>query len=169
MMSLTILKTCYKWMNQFVYNSRLSLIYRNPSSSKYPTSPVRSQPSFVTTASVASKDDVSSSELDWGKKSLTWIAPITFHNIRSSPVERRNVKSNRKAKNDSQPDFSYRTWWDTCVLVHNLNFIDRTSTTTDKNHHETKRHVEIIQELTCWWAVLYNLPPQSSKVVSLYW
>ena len=35
-------------------NSRLSLMYRNPSSSKYPTSPVRSQPSFVTTASVAS-------------------------------------------------------------------------------------------------------------------
>lgn len=29
-------------------------------------------------------------------------------------------------------------------------------------NHETKRDGEIIQELTCWWAVRYNLHPQSS-------
>ena len=48
----TVRSAALNWSKQ--WDLRLSLIYKNPSSSRYPTSPVFSQPSFDITALVAS-------------------------------------------------------------------------------------------------------------------
>lgn len=75
-----VLCSCKNWSS-----SRLSLMKRKFSSSRYPRSPVLNQPSVVMTLFVASITVYGYECHGRRHQSRTWITPVAFHDIRSSP------------------------------------------------------------------------------------
>lgn len=105
-------------------------MYKNPSESTYPRSPVRIQPSLVKAFAVVSAEPnvfqhLHTQSITGTTILRTCIFPVTFHDVRASPtlhVSRRKALS--LSEGNSQPDFANPSRWNRDAVVHDDHVID---------------------------------------------